>query len=144
LFGGRVEGDVTRRLHGVALIVLTAAAAACGGAGTATTKLTIEVSDDSGVRSYRLECEPAGGTARNAPAMCKALRRQPDMRARARYITCGPGADPRAVEMIRVTGSYRGTPVHSSFQGVCVADNDGYGEWSDLLYDAGPGSPQSR
>ena len=128
-------------LHGVALLALTASA--CGGHAGAT-KLTIEVTDNSGVRAYGLECGPAGGTARNSTAMCEALRRQPDMRARGGYSHCGPGANVRAVDRIRVTGSYRGQPVHSAFQGGCPEGSDGFGEWSDLLYDAGPGSPQSQ
>jgi hypothetical protein len=131
--GRRVYGDVRLKLHGVALLALTATA--CGG-HSATTTLTIEVNDNAGVRAYRLEC----GTVRNSVDMCKALRRQPDMRATARYSICGPGVAPS--ESIDVRGSYRGKRVHAAFEDVCSVGNDGFGEWSDLLYAAGPGFPK--
>lgn len=129
-----------RALRGVALLALVSAVAGCGGGHSAPTKLTIEVTDNSGVRAYRLECGPAGGTARNARAMCKALRRQPDMLVKGRYSICGPGVTPG--ESIDVSGSDRGKRVRASFVDVCWVGNDGFGEWSDLLYDAGPGSPK--
>jgi hypothetical protein len=133
---------VKRALRGVALLALVSGVAGCG-SHSAATKLTIEAFDNSGTRVYRLECEPAGGTVRHPETMCGALRRQPDLRARGGYSHCGPG--PHGVaESIRVTGSYRGTPVRSAFQGACPEGNDGFGAWSDLLYDAGPGSPQSQ
>jgi hypothetical protein len=132
---------VRLKLHGVALLALTATA--CGGHSAATT-LTIEVTDNAGTRAYRLGCEPGGGTVHNPTAMCEALRQQPTMRTRGGYSHCGPGVGSGVAESIRVTGSYRGKPVHSSFQGACPEGNDGFGEWSDLLYDAGPGSPQSQ
>ena len=119
-----------------ATVALIAAAvlAGCGGNGPAT-RLTIrvtDVTDPSSPRTYRLECGPSAGTARNARAMCKALRRQPDMLETPQRVFCGPNASPRTT--VKVSGLYRGTRVQAEFQDACrTGGNDGFGAWIDVL-----------
>jgi hypothetical protein len=119
-----------------ATVALIAAAvlAGCGGNGPAT-RLTIrvtDVTDPSSPRTYRLECGPSAGTARNARAMCKALRRQPDMLETPRQVVCGPNASPRTT--VKVSGRYRGRHVQAKFQDGCsTGANDGFGAWIDVL-----------
>src|SRR6476469_1591349 len=115
-------------LLGVAL--LAAMLAGCGGHASST-RLKIEVADGAGARVYRLQCEPAKGTARNPEAMCAALRRQPDMLSTPSSIVCGPSGAP--TERIRVSGSFRGKPVRVEFADACIAGGDGVGAWIDVL-----------
>lgn len=119
-------------LPGVGLLL---AATACGGRPAATT-LKIEISGGSGARTYRLTCDPAGGM-RHAATTCAALRRQPDMLVERGALLCGPGA--AGGDRIRVTGLDHGRPVHAAFQNVCSGGGEGFGAWTDVLEDAGPG-----
>src|SRR4051812_44400449 len=95
-----VYEGVKRMLPGVALLAIVAG---CGSQASST-RLTVQVSDSAGTRVYRLQCDPAKGTARNPEAMCAALRQQPDMLSAPRSIVCGPGGAP--TERIRVNGSF--------------------------------------
>jgi hypothetical protein len=116
------------------LLAATAILAGCGG-HDASTRLTIrlaDLTDASSPRSYSLECEPPGGTPRNARAICTSLARQPDMLRSPRYVVCGPGATPRTT--IRVSGRFRGTRVEARFQDTCsTGRNEGFGAWIDVL-----------
>jgi hypothetical protein len=113
-------------LVGIALAIV----AGCGSQASST-RLTIEVADSAGARVYRLQCEPAKGTARNPEAMCAALRRQPEMLSTPRSVVCGPGGTP--TERIRVDGSFHGKAVHAEFADACSPGGDGVGAWIDVL-----------
>jgi hypothetical protein len=128
--------DVKLVLGGVALLAL---AAGCSGGRSATTRLTIRVNDAQSARVFELECDPVGGSMRNAAAACRALRRQPRMLRPPELVVCGPGATSK--NRIRVTGTDRGKSVSAEFSGACSSSGDGFGAWDDVLYRAGPGSP---
>ena len=130
---------------GVALAALAAAATGCGGHSTAT-RLKIEVSDRSSTRAYHLRCEPAGGSAPEPAAICRALRREP------RLLVGGPALDHSCpggnYEAFRVSGTYRGFPVEAVVPPqscAWVPGQDGAGaEWSSLMDDAGPGVSEKQ
>ncbi len=131
-----------RALRGVALLALVSAVAGCGGGGhAAATKLKIERADRSGVRAYRLTCDPAGGTAPHPVAICAELRREPKL------LVGGPAFDHScpsgAYESFRVSGSYRGYAIEATFPpstcGWVPGQGDAADSWSQLLDDAGAG-----
>jgi hypothetical protein len=133
---------VNRHLTRVVLLALAVGAAGCGGGGyTAATKLKIEVSRDAGVRSYRLECDPAAGTAPDPGAICSELRRDPKLLVGGLPIehSCPPFDS----ETFRVSGTYRGYSIDATVPpGQCewVPGQEGANaSWSRLMRNAGPG-----
>lgn len=98
---------------------------------------------DVGGRTYSVACNPARGTVPEPKAICRALGRWPEL------LVDGPGiwhsCPPSPVrKLIRVSGTYRGYPVHASFADTTcgwVPGQDGaLAEWSGLMSGAGPGS----
>jgi hypothetical protein len=125
-------------LCGVALAALVAAG--CG-SSPPSTKLRIEIGNASSAGVYRLTCSPAGGTVRQARAICQALARNPSL------LVGGGGLDHSCpasdVAVYRVSGSYRGHRVDATFGnqscGWVPGQGDGYAEWASLLTNPGRG-----
>ena len=132
-------------LTGVALLALAAATASCGG-HSSSTRLKIEVSDRHGVHAYRLRCELAGGSAPEPTAICRALRREPELLVGGLAIdhSCPSGN----YKAFRVSGTYRGFPVEAVFPpescGWVPGQDGAGGEWSSLMDDAGPGVSEKQ
>jgi len=133
---------------GVALVALAAATAGCGGRSTAT-RLRIEVSDRHGVHAYRLECGPAGGSAPQPTAICRALRLEPKLLVGGPglALSCpGLGPGPGADETFRVSGTYRGHAVDALSSTGCgywvPGQGDAGTEWSYLMDDREGGVPE--
>lgn len=106
----------------------------------------IEISDRSGTRAHRLQCEPSGESAPKPAPIRRALRREPKL------LVGGPAIDHSCpggnCEVFRVSGTYRGFPVEAVFPPESCArvpGQDGAGaEWSSLMEDAGPGVSEKQ
>jgi len=128
-------------LSGVAVVALAAAISGCGGHEAAATRLKIEVADSESVQAYRLECDPAAGTAPHPGTICTELRREPKLLVGGGAIdhSC-PGP---AGEAFRVSGTYRGYPIDATFPPSSCAwvpgQDDAGGDWSYLMDDRGRG-----
>jgi hypothetical protein len=127
-------------LPGVALVALAAVISGCGSQPSAT-RLKIEVADRSGVHAYRLQCDPAEGSAPGPAAICAELLREPKL------LVGGPGLplscpSSDANEVFRISGRYRGQDVDATSTTGCgwvPGQDDAAGEWSYLMDDRGHG-----
>lgn len=84
-------------------------------AGTGPTELVVVVDDGTTTSTWRLTCDPAGGTHPRADAACRALAENgakalppPPKDQACTQIYGGP-------QTARVTGTWRGQPVDASF-----------------------------
>jgi hypothetical protein len=127
--------DVKQALRGVALLALMATASACGG-HSAATRLQIEIKDDTGVHAYRLECDPASGTAPSPRAMCSQLARSPELVVGGPAVNgpCQPGPQRPGFISFHISGSYRGYPVDATFSMSCIVPGQrhGFSTWWSL------------
>jgi hypothetical protein len=80
--------------------------------------------------SYRLRCDPSGGTVPDAPRVCAAIAADPAL------LYSFPGPDhscPPGGPAISLTGTWNGKPLRSSFS-VCTGGQEQQaGRWAELL-----------
>jgi hypothetical protein len=101
---------------------------------------------DVGGRVYRLQCEPPSGSAPQPGRICAELRRSPNL------LVGGPGIDhscpPAEYTVFRISGTYRGYPIHAVFPPTNCAwvpgQDDAAGTWTYLMHGSGSGEPESR
>jgi hypothetical protein len=128
-------------LRGVALLALVAAASACGG-HSAATQLKIEMRDDTGVHAYRLQCDPASGSAPDPRAICAQLARSPELLVGGPAVEgpCGPGLQRPGFVSFRISGRYRGYAIDASFSMNCAVpgQKQGFTTWWALTSGVAP------
>jgi hypothetical protein len=128
-----------KRTTGIALLALLVSG--CGSSHPGARLLIA-----TGGRVYRLQCDPAGGTAPRPERICAELRRSPNL------LVGGPAIDhscpPAAYTTFRIAGTYRGHRVDAIFPPSSCAwvpgQGDGAGEWTYLMHGAGTGEPESN
>jgi hypothetical protein len=129
-----------KTIQAMIFVALSAMLAGCGSNGGPSTSLRIQVGGGaSGVRAYRLHCDPARGTAPHPGEICRALARH------ANLLVGGPGLDHSCPSSLgtMVMGRYKGHPVNAFF-GICAwvpGQGNGLDEWGRLLVGANKTAP---
>jgi hypothetical protein len=129
-----------KAVQAMILVALSAMLAGCGSNGRPSTSLRIQVGESgTGVRAYRLRCDPGRGTAPHPGEICRVLARH------ANLLVGGPGLGHSCPSSFgtMVTGRYKSHSVNAFF-GICAwvpGQGNGLDEWGRLLVSANRTAP---